>query len=154
MDYSDAIEIDARPELVFATLSNLAEMGRLSPENTGGEWLGSASGPALGARFKGTNARDSDTWSTTARISTFEPPSTFVFDVTFGPFRVSKWEYSVEPTPNGCRVIESWTERRNVFVRRSDKKSEFNRAEYTKTSIRITLERLKEVCESSSSGTA
>ena len=69
MDYSDSIEIAASPEAVFATLSNLPEMGRLSPENTGGEWLGGATGPALGAKFKGTNARGSDTWSTTVRVS-------------------------------------------------------------------------------------
>jgi len=147
MDYSDSIEINASPELVFATLSNLPEMGRLSPENTGGEWLGAATGPALGARFKGTNARGTDTWSTTARITTFEPSSRFAFDVTFGPFNVSKWDYTVQPTPTGCRVIESWTERRNAWVRRSDTKSGFDRAEFTKTSIRTTLERLKETCE-------
>jgi hypothetical protein len=154
MDYSDSIEINASPGVVFATLSNLPEMGRLSPENTGGEWLGAATGPAPGAKFKGTNARGTDTWSTTARISTFEPPSKFSFEVTYGPFRVAKWEYSVESTQHGCRVIEAWTERRNAFVRRSDKKSGFNRAEYTRTSIRTTLERLKETCESADSGAA
>lgn len=147
MDYSDSIEIVASPETVFATLTNLPEMGRLSPENTGGEWLAGASGPAVGAKFRGTNARGDDKWSTTARVTTYDPPSRFVFHVTYGPFRVSRWEYQVEPTPGGCRVIESWTEQRNAFVRRSDKKSGFNRAEFTKESIRTTLERLKATCE-------
>ncbi len=147
MDYSDSIDIAATPEVVFATIANLPEMGRLSPENTGGQWLSPATGPALGAKFKGTNARGSDTWSTTARITTYEPSSHFAFHVTYGPFRVAKWEYTIEPTPGGCRVIEGWTEQRNVLVRRSDKKSGFNRAEYTKLSIRTTLETLKELCE-------
>lgn len=147
MDYSDSIDIVATPELVFATIANLPEMGRLSPENTGGQWLSSATGPALGAKFKGTNARGSDTWSTTARITTYEPSSHFSFHVTYGPFRVAKWEYAIEPTTQGCRVIESWTEQRNALVRRSDKKSGFDRAEYTKRSIRTTLEALKELCE-------
>lgn len=150
MDYSDSIDINANPELVFATVANLPEMGRLSPENTGGEWLAPATGPALGAKFKGTNARGSDTWSTTARITAYEPSSHFAFHVTYGPFRVAKWEYTIEPTPLGCRVIEGWTEQRNALVRRSDKKSGFDRAEYTKVSIRTTLSALKEICEASS----
>jgi hypothetical protein len=154
MDYSDSIEIAANSEVVFATISNLPEMGRLSPENTGGDWLGGATGPGLGAKFKGTNARGGDAWTTTVRVSAFEPPSKFAFDVTYGPFHVSKWEYSVEPTPNGCRVIEGWSERRNAWVRRSDKKNGFNRAEYTKTSIRTTLEKLKETCEARAAGNA
>jgi len=150
MDYSDSIDIAATPEVVFATITNLPQMGRLSPENTGGKWLAPATGPALGAKFKGTNARGSDTWSTTARITIYEPSSRFVFHVTYGPFRVAKWEYAIEPTPQGCRVIEGWTEQRNALVRRSDKKSGFDRAAYTKLSIRTTLEALKELCETPS----
>jgi hypothetical protein len=148
MEHSDSIEIAASPQDVFAVITNLPEMGRLSPENTGGTWLGGATSATLGAKFKGTNARGGDTWTTTARVSTYEPPSRFVFDVTFGPFSVAKWEYDIEVTPSGCRVNERWTERRNALVRRSDKKAGFDRAAFTKISIRETLEKLKEACES------
>jgi hypothetical protein len=151
MDYSDSIDIVASPEVVFARITDLPEMGRLSPENTGGEWMGGVTGPGPGVKFKGTNARGTDTWSTVARVTTYEPPSKFVFDVNFGPFRVSQWSFAIEPTPHGCRVIEGWTERRNILVRRSDKKSGFNRADYTKTSIATTLAKLKEACESTRS---
>lgn len=147
MDYSDSIDIAASPEVVFATIVNLPEMGRLSPENTGGQWLSPSTGPALGARFKGTNARGGSTWSTTARVTTYESSSHFSFHVTYGPFRVAKWEYVIEPTPQGCRVIEGWSEQRNALVRRSDKKSGFDRVEYTKISIRTTLASLKAICE-------
>lgn len=147
MDYSDSVEIAATPDVVFATITNLPEMGRLSPENTGGEWLAPSSGPAIGAKFKGTNARGGDTWSTTARVTTYDPPTHFVFHVTYGPFRVAKWEYVITATPGGCRVIESWTEQRNALVRRADMKNSFDRAEYTKHSIRSTLEALKLLCE-------
>jgi len=46
--------------------------------------------------------------------------------------------------------VESWKDRRNWLVRRSDKKKGFDRAEYTKESIRTTLERLKTTCEAAS----
>lgn len=147
MDYSDSIEIEASPDVVFARIADLPEMGRLSPENTGGQWLQGATGPGPGVKFRGTNERGDDQWSTTARITTYEPPTRFVFDVTFGPFRISQWSFSIEPTPHGCRVIESWSERRNALVRRSDKKSGIDRAEFTKVSIATTLANLKLACE-------
>ena len=150
MTYSDSIDIAASPETVYATITDLPAMGRLSPENTGGEWMGTATGPGIGAKFKGTNRRDNDRWSTTARITRYEPPTSFVFEVTFGPFRVAHWGYEIQATPGGCRVVESWKDRRNGLVRRSDKKKDFDRAEFTKESIRTTLERLKSMCETSS----
>ncbi|MFZ1062874.1 MAG: SRPBCC family protein [Acidimicrobiales bacterium] len=151
MTYSDAIDIAAKPEVVFATIADLPSMGRLSPENTGGEWMGGATGPGIGAKFKGTNRRESERWSTTARITRYEPPTSFVFEVTFGPLRVAHWGYEIQPTPGGCRVVESWQDRRNWLVRRPDKKKGFDRAQFTKESIRTTLERLKATCEASSS---
>jgi hypothetical protein len=149
MTYSDSIDVEASPEVVFATIADLPAMGKLSPENTGGEWMGTATGPGIGVRFKGTNRRHDEKWSTTARITRYDPPTTFVFEVTFGPFRVAHWGYEIQSTPNGCRVVETWKDRRNWLVRRPDSKKGFDRAEYTKESIRTTLERLKKTCETS-----
>jgi hypothetical protein len=148
MDYSDAIDIAVAPQVAFSAIADLPAMGRRSPENTGGEWL-NASGPGLGARFRGTNARDGSTWSTTARVTTFDPPSSFVFEVTYRGFRVSRWEFVVEQTSSGCRVTEKWRDRRNYFLRRSAGSDEFDRAQFTRTSIRATLEALKRELESS-----
>jgi hypothetical protein len=147
MTYSDSIDIEASPDLVFATVTDLPAMGSLSPENTGGEWMGTATGPAIGAKFKGTNRRDSEKWSTVARVTRYDPPTVFAFEVTFGPFRVAHWAYEIQATPYGCRVVETWKDRRNWIARRPDKKKQFNRSEFTKESIRTTLERLKKVCE-------
>jgi hypothetical protein len=147
--YSDSIDIEANAQRVFDVVTDLPSMGRLSLENTGGSWIGTATGPGVGVKFKGTNARGQDRWATTARITRFEPPRNFTFDVTFGPFRVARWRYEIEPTLSGCRVVETWKDRRNWLARRPDKKKGFDRAEFTKLSIRTTLERLKDVCESS-----
>jgi hypothetical protein len=149
LTYSDSIDIEAPAQRVFDVVTDLPAMGRLSLENTGGEWLGSVRGPGIGAKFKGTNARGADRWATTARITRFEPPAYFSFEVTYGPFRVAHWRYEIESTPSGCRVVETWKDRRNWLVRRPDKKKGFDRADFTKVSIRTTLERLKSMCESS-----
>ena len=150
MDLSETIEIAADPERVFETLSDLPGMGRLSPENTGGTWLDGATTACLGARFRGTNEQDGDEWSTIAKVVVFEPPRSFAFEVTWHRFRISRWEYTVEATSTGCRVIESWTDRRNPVIRRDGDTETFKRAEFTKLSIHDTLVALKAVCESPS----
>ena len=147
MSYSDSIDIECPPEAAFTAIVDLPNMNRLSPENTGGEWIGSATGPRVGAKFKGTNAREKDSWYTIAKVITYDPPHRFAFNVSFKMFNIARWEFSVEPAPGGCRVTETWTDRRNAIVRKQGDADGFVRAEYTKTSIRTTLERLKQFCE-------
>jgi hypothetical protein len=151
MSYSDSIDIECPPEAAFAVIVDLPNMNRLSPENTGGEWIGVATGPRVGAKFKGTNARDRDSWFTIAKVFAYDPPRHFGFNVTFKVFNIARWEYSIEPTPGGCRVTETWTDRRNAIVRRQGDADGFIRAEFTKESIRTTLERLKKFCEQAGS---
>jgi Polyketide cyclase / dehydrase and lipid transport len=149
MKHSDAIDIDAPPEAAFAALSDLADMGRRSPENTGGVWLGGATGPGPGVRFRGTNAHGDDEWATVATITDFVPPRLFAFDVTYGKLKVSRWVFEIESTPTGCRVSEHWTDRRGALLKRhAEKNDDYDRVEYTRESIRTTLERLKAELES------
>ena len=146
MDYSDSIEISVSSQVAFVAISDLPAMGRRSPENTGGQWM-NATGPGAGAKFRGTNARGDSAWSTTARVTTFDPPTQFVFEVTYRGLRVSRWEFVVEQTISGCRVTEKWKDRRNYFMRRSSDGDGFDRVQFTKTSIRATLEALKKELE-------
>jgi hypothetical protein len=149
MDYSDSIDIAVAPSAAFAAVTDLCAMGRFSPENTGGEWIDGANEPALGASFKGSNTRESSTWSTVAKVTSFKAPTSFAFEVTYKVFKIARWEYSIESTPTGCRVTESWTDRRNALMRRSGDANGFTRAEFTKDSIRTTLEQLKRELEAS-----
>jgi hypothetical protein len=148
MSYSDSIDIECAPDVAFAVVTDLPHMDRLSPENTGGEWIGGATGPKVGAKFKGTNARDRDSWFTIAKVVIYDPPNRFAFKVTYKVFNIARWEFSIEPAPGGCRVTETWTDRRNALVRKQGDADGFVRAEFTKESIRTTLERLKKFCES------
>lgn len=146
---SRSIDIKTAPERVFRAIVDLPAMGRFSPENTGGQWLQGAVGPALGVRFKGTNANGTRKWTTTATIVEFEPPSSFVFEVTVGPAKVARWSYCVEPIAGGCRVTESWTDRRNVLAKWIGGKSSgrVDRTEFTDRSIETTLANLKRALE-------
>jgi uncharacterized protein YndB with AHSA1/START domain len=106
-------EIAAPPEQVWAMVSDVTRMGEWSPEATGARWLKDASGPEVGARFKGRNQRGWRRWSTVAQVTEAEPGKAFAFDVFAGPLKVATWSYRFETTPTGCRVEESWKDNRS-----------------------------------------
>jgi len=136
---SDSIEIHAPPTAAFEVVSNLEEMGKFSPENTGGQWVKGANHAAMGAQFKGTNRSGSQSWTTTATVVEFTPPTNFAFEVKFGPVKVARWTYLIEETANGSRVTESWVDRRSPVVRTVARTPVKDRASF----IRETLQKIK-----------
>jgi uncharacterized protein YndB with AHSA1/START domain len=108
--------IAAPPDQVWALIADLPRMGEWSPENTGGTWTKGASGPAVGAHFKGTNASGRRRWSTAVVITACEPAQAFGFDVNAGGMRVASWSYAIEPVADGCFVTETWTDERGWLV--------------------------------------
>ena len=105
-------EINAPADAVWALVSDLPGMGALSPENTGGAWVGGASGPVVGARFKGTNKNGVRRWSTQVQVVRSDPGRAFSFAVTYLGLPVANWSYDLAPTEGGCRVTETWEDRR------------------------------------------
>jgi hypothetical protein len=113
VEISRSIEIKASPEAAYDLVSDLPGMGALSPENTGGRWLGGATGPVAGARFKGKNRNGVRRWSTNVRVETADPGREFAFGITsYVGIPVSRWRYTFVPTADGCTVTESWLDRR------------------------------------------
>lgn len=106
----------AAPETAYALISDVTRMGEWSPETTSCRWLGGATGPAPGARFRGTNRHGVRRWSTTCTVTVAEPGRRFAFEVWWGPFPISEWAYAVTPAAAGCTVTESWTDRRPALV--------------------------------------
>ena len=100
-------------------VTDLPRMGELSPENVGGRWVGRATGPATGARFRGVNRNGRRQWWTRVRVVVCEPGRRFTFDVrsSFG-MRVSRWGYEITPIAGGCLLTEHWYRVGNWFVRR------------------------------------
>jgi hypothetical protein len=109
---SRTVDVDAPADRVWALVSDLPGMGALSPENTGGNWLGGATGPAVGVRFRGSNRRSWRRWSTLVRITECEPGRRLSFEVSSLGLAVSRWTYDVAPRPGGCTVTETWEDRR------------------------------------------
>ena len=99
-----SVRIAAPPEAVYGIVTDIAQMGRLSPECTGGKWLGDATGPAVGAKFKGSNKRGFARWSTTNEVVEAEPGRAFSFKTLQSGYQ---WTYRMEPDGNGTVVTES-----------------------------------------------
>ncbi|GGS17529.1 MULTISPECIES: SRPBCC family protein [Actinokineospora] len=112
---STAVAADAAA--VWALVTDLPRMDRFSPENVGGRWLDP--GPAVGARFRGTNRNGAREWWTRVRVVECDPPRRFTFDVRtpFG-IRVSRWSYEITPTEHGCVLTEHWFRVGSWFIRR------------------------------------
>ncbi len=117
MAYPTAVtrEIAAPAEKVWTLVADLPRMGEWSPENAGGKWVKGATGPALGAVFKGSNRNGLRRWSTNATVVACEPGKLFEFGVTSGPLGIANWRYEFDETESGCRVTESLEDHRKPW---------------------------------------
>ncbi|WP_275293311.1 SRPBCC family protein [Amycolatopsis sp. La24] len=116
-DATGQIEVSAAPAKVYALVSDPGALAGAATEYCGHRWLGGATGPAVGAKFRGSNRRGVRRWSTTVVITAADAGRRFAFDVKLGPIPVSRWEYVIEPVGDGCVVTESmWDQRPGWFT--------------------------------------
>jgi uncharacterized protein YndB with AHSA1/START domain len=99
-----SIDIAAPPEKVWGLVTDITQMGRWSPECYRCEWLDGATGPAVGATFKGWNKRGLLRWTTVSTVTTADEPTRFQFDVDGSGMR---WAYQLDATPEGTTVTET-----------------------------------------------
>ena len=143
-------EIAAPAEQVWAMVSDLTRMGEWSPENEGATWLRGATGPKLGATFRGANRNGKKRWTTLGTIDDAEPGRLLAFRITVLGLKVAEWRYAFEPTAAGCRVTETWTDLRGPIVKALAKPvtGVGDRATHNRATMEQTLERLKSAAES------
>ena len=146
-------EIKAPAERVWTMISDITRMGEWSPENEGGEWLGDATGPAVGAKFRATNRHGKRTWKTVSTVTASEPGEEFSFRVLFGGrLPVADWSYTFKPTDAGCEVTEMWREQRPGWFKPIAKLGTgvADRAAHNRAGMEQTLEALAQAAESTS----
>ncbi|MGZ8764336.1 MAG: SRPBCC family protein [Acidimicrobiia bacterium] len=145
-------EIAAPAEQVWSMVSDVTRMGEWSPENVGGTWLGSTTGPQPGAKFRGTNRIGKRKWKTVATVVDADPGRRFSFRVTTMGLEVAEWSYTFEPTATGCRVTETWIDQRTGFFKPLARlvTGVADRTSHNRAGMEQTLERLAAAAESSS----
>ena len=148
---SVSTDIAADPKVVYDLITDLPRMGEWSPENRGGKWRGGATGPAVGAKFKGKNKIGWRSWSTDVVVTEAQAPETFAFKVSAAGLPASIWRYDITPTATGCTVTESFEDIRGAFLTRGGGvvTGVKDRATYNKQAMETTLANLKKVAEAS-----
>ena len=142
------VYVDAPPEIVYGVVSDVTRMAEWSPETVKCAWLDGAVGPAVGARFKGTNKRGIATWSTKPKIVVADPGREFAFEVDTDV----RWTYRFDAEGTGTKLTESFEMLRDLrwqyafaerwLMRIKDRRADLERG------MNVTLERIKRVIES------
>ena len=142
-------EIAAPADEVWSLVSDLPRMGEWSNENVGGRWLGETTAPAPGATFRGSNRNGFRRWSTKVTVLDADVGEAFRFRVSYLGLPISEWSYEFESTPEGCRVTESWVDRRPGWFPPMARLATgvADRSEHTRAGIELTLERLAAAAE-------
>jgi uncharacterized protein YndB with AHSA1/START domain len=107
-----ALVVPLPPEEVWRLVTAVERVGEWSPEATGGRWCEETPGPAVGARFIGTN-RYPDGFESTVlcRVTEAREPEVFAWDVLDDEgVAGSSWRYELSggATPGTTIVRQSF----------------------------------------------
>jgi uncharacterized membrane protein len=144
------VHMDAPAERIWDLVSDVRNTGRFSPETLEAEWLGRATGPAVGATFRGhvkRNGRGPMYW-TVCRVTHCEPGREFGFVVLAGTREINHWHYRMDPAPGGgTDVTESFRLADSLPTRIYWALAGWTRGRTNERGMRETLERIRAVAE-------
>jgi uncharacterized protein YndB with AHSA1/START domain len=145
MHDSVTVHIEATPKAVWDLVSDVTRIGSYSPETFEAEWLDGATGPEVGAKFRGhvkRNGRGPTYWAPCWVIAA-EPEKEFAFGVGRQGKPVNTWRYRLEASGEGTDVTESFELADNVGSRIYWKLLGRLRGRTNRNGMLTTLERMK-----------
>ena len=140
------VHMAAPPERIWELVSDVTRIGSYSPETFEAEWIEGASGPAVGARFRGHVKRNGigPTYWTTCTVSECEPGKSFAFGVGApGKTPLNVWRYEIRPAGDGADVTESFTLTPNLGLRIYWAAWGWSRGKVNRKGMQTTLERIR-----------
>lgn len=151
MHDSVTVHIDATPDEVWDLVSDVTRIGSYSPETFEAEWTDGATGPVVGAKFRGHVKRNGvgPTYWSPCVVTASEPGQEFAFVV--GPERtaVNTWRYRLEPKDGGTDVTESFELARTPLLQVYWALLGWARGRTNRNGMRTTLEAMKAELERS-----
>jgi hypothetical protein len=147
------IHIGAPAEQVWGLVADVTRIGEFSPETFEAQWLGGATGPEVGARFRGhvrRNGRGPVYWTTCTVIAS-KPGHEFAFAVGGAAAALNTWRYQLAPGPDGAvgtDVTESFELADRPLLRLYWRLAGRWRMRTNLDGMRATLERVKAAAES------
>lgn len=156
---SVSIHIDAPAEQVYDLVADVTRTPEFSPEIVRCTWVGGATGPAVGARFRAFNkVPRRPPWSNKPVVTVVERGRTFAFARTEKLGGTVDWTYRFEPEGNGTKVTESYDVSRpisrmgwfmiGVLFNRRDRRADLH------SGMEQTLQRIRAVAERAPKGSA
>ncbi len=111
MNGSVTVHMKAPAAKIWELVSDVTRIGEYSPETFEAEWLDGATGPKVGAHFRGhvkRNGRGPIYW-TNCTVVRSVPDQEFAFEVNFKENKTNEWSYQIAPSGDGADVTESFT---------------------------------------------
>lgn len=149
MDGSVTVHMAAPAEKIWDLIADVRNTPRFSPEVFESEWLDGATGPSLGAKFRGHVRRNEigPVYWTTCKVTACEPGREFGFAVMAGDNAVNNWHYRLEPSGDGTDVTESFRLNQSLPMKVFWLFAGHLRGRRNERDMRTTLERIKKVVE-------
>ena len=150
MDGAATVVINAPANEIWNVVSDIRNTGKFSPETFEAEWLDGATGPALGAKFRGHVKRNEigPIYWTTCRVTACTPGEEFGFAVLVGGRAVNNWHYKFEPSGTATKVTESFRTASAPWLKPLEKLY-FLRRRRNIRDMTTTLNRIKDYVEQS-----
>ncbi len=141
--------MDAPPAVVWDLVSDVTRIGEFSPETFEARWTRGATGPAVGAHFKGHVKRNGvgPTYWTLCTVTVCEPEVQFEWSVGSDSVTANNWGYRLAPDGDGTLVTEYFRLEPNIMMRAYWLVLGHLRGRTNEKGMRTTLERMKAVVE-------
>lgn len=144
------MHVDAPADLVYDLVSDVTGQHRFTEECTRSQWVHPATGPEVGAVFRGSNRNGPFRWATTSEVVSAEPGRRFRYLVRSLGLDIAEWEYLIEPGGRGCEVVETAYDRRGAvfrYVVAPLATGVWDRAAHNRRNIELSLDKLRAVAE-------
>jgi uncharacterized protein YndB with AHSA1/START domain len=145
-----SLHIDAPPDEVWALVSDVTRIGEFSPETFEARWTRGATGPEVGASFKGHVKRNGvgPTYWSLCQVTQCVPNEVFEFAVGTDDLTLNNWGYRLAPDGDGTVVTEYFRIEPSLVMRLYWTVLGPLRGRTNRHGMRTTLERMKAVLES------
>lgn len=142
----------ATPEEIWPLVSDVVDNAkRFAAETFDAEWLDGATGPTVGARFRGHVKRNGwgPTYWSVCTIDACDPGREFAFSAGIAGRPLNRWRYVLSPNGDGTDVTESFELRNLLSLRLYWALLGWARGKTNVDNMRTTLERIKAAVEAS-----
>ena len=143
------VHMKATPDEIWPLVSDVTNTKRFAAETFDARWLGGATGPAMGVRFKGHVKRNGwgPVYWSVATIDACEPGREFAFTVALAGRPAIRWRYVLSPQDGGTDVTESFELRNDWYLRIYWALLGWARGRTNVENMRATLERIRAAAE-------